>query len=106
MGVFFADLRIRSRGETQHQALRTARRARRSRGRQRLGDDAENASASGSVSYSVTNDAFLFQGGYHLAGGNTGAGNVPNNLYHYKCNYYYRKAMSHTWWKTSWLLTL
>ena len=48
----------------------------------------ENTTASGSASYSATNDAFLFQGGYHLAGGNAGAGNVPNNLYHYGARYY------------------
>jgi len=48
----------------------------------------ENTTASGSASYSATNDAFLFQGGYHLAGGNAGTGNVPNNLYHYGERYY------------------
>ena len=52
----------------------------------RYGPFGENAGAS--ASYSATNDAFLFQGGYHLAGGNAGAGNVPNNLYHYGARYY------------------
>ena len=54
----------------------------------RYGPYGENTTASGSASYSATNDAFLFQGGYHLAGGNAGAGNVPNNLYHYGARYY------------------
>jgi RHS repeat-associated protein len=40
------------------------------------------------VEYSGTNDPFLFQGGYHTAGGNTGVGNVPNGLYHYGARYY------------------
>ncbi len=49
----------------------------------RYGPYGENTNTSGTVAYSTTNDPFLFQGGYHLAGGNTGAGNVPNGLYHY-----------------------
>jgi len=40
------------------------------------------------IEYSPTNDPFLFQGGYHTAGGNTGVGNVPNGLYHYGERYY------------------
>jgi RHS repeat-associated protein len=48
----------------------------------------ENTNSVGSLSYSATNDPFLFQGGYHLAGGSTGAGNVPNDLYHYGARYY------------------
>ena len=54
----------------------------------RYGPYGDNATASGSVSYSATNDPFLFQGGYHLAGGDTGAGNIPNDLYHYGERYY------------------
>ena len=54
----------------------------------RYGPYGENTTASGSTSYTATNDAFLFQGGYHLAGGNAGTGNVPNNLYHYGARYY------------------
>jgi RHS repeat-associated protein len=54
----------------------------------RYGPYGENTKASGSASYSATNDAFLFQGGYHLAGGNAGAGNVPNSQYHYGERYY------------------
>lgn len=54
----------------------------------RYGPYGDNAAASGSVSYSATNDPFLFQGGYHLAGGDTGAGNIPNDLYHYGERYY------------------
>ncbi len=52
--------------------------------------------AAGSVPYSATNDPFLFQGGYHVAGGNTGSGNVPNNLYHYGARYYDPTAGSWT----------
>jgi RHS repeat-associated protein len=40
------------------------------------------------VEYSPTNDPFLFQGGYHTAGGNPGVGNVPNGLYHFGERYY------------------
>ena len=54
----------------------------------RYGPYGENASASGSLAYNATDDPFLFQGGYHLAGGNAGAGNVSNNLYHYGARYY------------------
>jgi RHS repeat-associated protein len=48
----------------------------------------ENTNTSGTVAYSTTNDPFLFQGGYHLAGGNAGTGNVPNGLYHFGARYY------------------
>jgi RHS repeat-associated protein len=48
----------------------------------------ENTNTSGTVAYSTTNDPFLFQGCYHLAGGNAGTGNVPNDLYHYGARYY------------------
>jgi hypothetical protein len=48
----------------------------------RYGPYGENTNTSGTLAYSTTNDPFLFQGGYHTAGGNTGAGNVPNRLYH------------------------
>jgi RHS repeat-associated protein len=54
----------------------------------RYGPYGENSNSAGSLSYSATSDPFLFQGGYHLAGGNAGAGNVPNNLYHYGARYY------------------
>ncbi len=48
----------------------------------------ENTSTTGTLPYSPTNDPFLFQSGYHAPGGNAGAGNVPNNLYHYGERYY------------------
>jgi RHS repeat-associated protein len=54
----------------------------------RYGPYGENTNATGSLSYSTTNDPFLYQGGYHLPGGNTGKGNIPNNLYHYGERYY------------------
>jgi RHS repeat-associated protein len=54
----------------------------------RYGPYGENATAGGSLSYSATNDPFMFQGGYHLAGGNAGEGNVPNDLYHFGERYY------------------
>jgi RHS repeat-associated protein len=54
----------------------------------RYGPYGDNAQAGGTLAYSATNDPFLFQGGYHLAGGNPGLGNVPNNLYHYGERYY------------------
>ena len=54
----------------------------------RYGPYGENTNTSGTLAYSTTNDPFLFQGGYHTAGGNTGAGNVPNGLYHYGARYY------------------
>jgi RHS repeat-associated protein len=38
--------------------------------------------------YTPTNDPFVFQGGYHAAGGNAGVGNVPNGLYQYGERYY------------------
>jgi hypothetical protein len=47
----------------------------------------ENASVSGSLASSPTNDPFLFQG-YQLAGGNSGLGNVANGLYHFGARYY------------------
>ena len=49
----------------------------------RYGPHGENTTAAGTLSYSATNDPFLFQGGYHMVGGNVGAGNVPNGLYHF-----------------------
>lgn len=54
----------------------------------RYGPYGENTNTSGTVAYSTTNDPFLFQGGYHTSGGNTGVGNVPNGLYHYGERYY------------------
>jgi RHS repeat-associated protein len=54
----------------------------------RYGPYGENTNTSGTVAYSTTNDPFLFQGGYHTAGGNAGTGNVPNGLYHYGARYY------------------
>ena len=54
----------------------------------RYGPYGENASASGALPYSATNDPFMFQGGYHVAGGNAGAGNVSNGLYHFGARYY------------------
>jgi RHS repeat-associated protein len=54
----------------------------------RYGPYGENANASGSLSYSATNDPFMFQGGYHTSGGNAGTGNVPNGLYHFGERYY------------------
>jgi len=48
----------------------------------------ENANATGTLAYSTTNDPFLFQGGYHFAGANSGSGNIPNLLYHYGQRYY------------------
>ena len=54
----------------------------------RYGPYGENTNTSGTLAYSTTNDPFLFQGGYHTSGGNAGAGNVPNNLYHYGERYY------------------
>jgi RHS repeat-associated protein len=48
----------------------------------------ENTNTSGTLAYSTTNDPFLFQGDYHTSGGNTGAGNVPNGLYHFGARYY------------------
>jgi RHS repeat-associated protein len=53
----------------------------------RYGPYGENANTTG-FSYTPTIDPFLFQGGYQLAGGNSGNGNVPNNLYHYGERYY------------------
>ncbi len=40
----------------------------------RYGPYGENTNTSGTLAYSTTNDPFLFQGGYHLAGGNAGTG--------------------------------
>jgi RHS repeat-associated protein len=54
----------------------------------RYGPYGENSTAEGSLTYSATDDPFLFQGGYHVAGGNTGGGNIPNGLYHYGERYY------------------
>jgi RHS repeat-associated protein len=54
----------------------------------RYGPYGENAKAEGSVESSATTDPFLFQGGYHMAGGNAGAGGVANNLYHFGARYY------------------
>jgi RHS repeat-associated protein len=54
----------------------------------RYGPYGDNATAAGSLAYSTTNDPFLFQGGYHLVGGDAGAGNIPNDLYHYGERYY------------------
>jgi RHS repeat-associated protein len=54
----------------------------------RYGPYGENTNAAGTVAYSSTNDPFLYQGGYHVSGGNAGSGNVPNNLYHYGARYY------------------
>lgn len=56
----------------------------------RYGPYGENTNASKSLGleYSPTNDPFLFQGGYHLAGGDPGSGNVPSDLYHYGARYY------------------
>ena len=54
----------------------------------RYGPYGENTTVAGSLSYSATNDPFLFQGGYHMSGGNTGKGNVPNGLYHFGERYY------------------
>ncbi len=54
----------------------------------RYGPYGENTNSSGSTGYTPTNDPFLFQGGYHLAGGDAGLGNVPNNVYHFGARYY------------------
>jgi RHS repeat-associated protein len=54
----------------------------------RYGPYGENAKAEGSVAYGATNDSFLFQGGYHVPGGNAGAGNVSNALYHFGARFY------------------
>jgi RHS repeat-associated protein len=57
----------------------------------RYGPYGENANATKIVEhgeYSPTNDPFMFQGGYHTPGGNAGAGNVPNGLYHFGARYY------------------
>ena len=50
----------------------------------------ENTNATGTLSYSTTNDPFLFQGGYHASAnaGNAGAGNTPNGIYHFGARYY------------------
>lgn len=54
----------------------------------RYGPYGENTSTEGSVAYSATNDPFMFQGGYHMEGGNAGSGNVPNGTYHFGERYY------------------
>jgi RHS repeat-associated protein len=56
----------------------------------RYGPYGENAKeeGEGSVPYNATNDPLLFGGGYHMSGGNGGAGNVANNLYHFGERYY------------------
>jgi RHS repeat-associated protein len=54
----------------------------------RYGPYGENANAAGSLAYGAISDAFLFQGGYHLVGGNAGAGSLPNDLYHYGERFY------------------
>ncbi len=51
----------------------------------RYGPYGEDAQSSGSSSVPAP---FLFQGGYHTPGGNTGNGNVSNNLYHFGQRYY------------------
>jgi RHS repeat-associated protein len=53
----------------------------------RYGPYGENTQATG-LAYSATTDPFLFQGGYHMEGGNAGNGNVPNGLYHFGERYY------------------
>jgi RHS repeat-associated protein len=54
----------------------------------RYGPYGDNAEAAGTLPYNATNDPFLFQGGYHMPGGNKGSGNVPNELYHFGARYY------------------
>jgi RHS repeat-associated protein len=58
----------------------------------RYGPYGENATATKigehGAEYSSTNDPFLFQGGYHIAGGNAGTGNIPNGQYHFGERYY------------------
>lgn len=54
----------------------------------RYGPYGENANTTGTLTYSPTNDPFLYQNGYHLAGGDKGEGNIPNDLYHYGERYY------------------
>jgi RHS repeat-associated protein len=54
----------------------------------RYGPYGKNTNTTGSLSYSPTNDPFLFQSGYHTPGGNAGTGNVPNGLYHFGERYY------------------
>jgi RHS repeat-associated protein len=53
----------------------------------RYGPYGENAKAEG-ITSSATTDPFLFQGGYHVAGGNAGSGNIANNLYHFGARFY------------------
>jgi RHS repeat-associated protein len=47
-----------------------------------------NVNEEGGLPSNATNDPFLFQGGYHLAGGNAGGGNVSNGLYHFGARFY------------------
>jgi RHS repeat-associated protein len=56
----------------------------------RYGPYGENAKAQG-ITSSTTIDPFLFQGGYHMPGGNAGAsesGSIANNLYHFGARFY------------------
>jgi RHS repeat-associated protein len=56
----------------------------------RYGPYGENAKAEGLTS-TPTIDPFLFQGGYHVLGGNAGAsesGSIANNLYHFGARFY------------------
>jgi len=54
----------------------------------RYGPYGENPSSGGQLAYNATNDPFLFQGGYHMSGGNAGEGNVGTGLYHFGERYY------------------
>ena len=54
----------------------------------RYGPFGENSNSAGSLAFNATNDPFLFQGGYHMSGGNAGSGNVANSLYHFGERYY------------------
>jgi RHS repeat-associated protein len=55
----------------------------------RYGPYGENAKAEElGAPYNATDDPFLFQGGYHIEGGNKGSANVANNLYHFGARYY------------------
>ncbi len=42
----------------------------------------------GSLAYSPTNDPFLFQGAFHIPGGNAGLGNISPGIYHFGARYY------------------
>jgi RHS repeat-associated protein len=57
----------------------------------RYGPYGENSNATEygpGLPYNPANDPFTFQGGYHVAGGNAGKGNVSNGLYHFGERYY------------------